>query len=368
MTDEEYMNYALELARKGIGYVNPNPLVGAVIVKEERIIGKGWHEKYKGLHAERNALRNCMEDPCGATMYVTLEPCCHYGKTSPCTDAIIQSKIKKVVIGVLDPNPIIAGKGVDILRSAGIEVVKNVSKEKCEQINEVFFYYIKEKMPFVIMKFAMTMDGKIATKSGLSKWITNETARENVHIDRGRYTAVMVGIDTVLADNPKLTCRIKGKRNPVRVICDTNLRTPLNSFIVETAKDIRTIIATACESREKQNTYKGFGCEIIALPIKDSHIDLNALMIELGKREIDSILLEGGSTLNYACLQLGIVNKVQAYIAPKIFGGENAKTPVGGAGIELVEKAFKLKNPKVSLFGEDILIESEVDKLCLQEL
>jgi diaminohydroxyphosphoribosylaminopyrimidine deaminase / 5-amino-6-(5-phosphoribosylamino)uracil reductase len=368
MTDDDYMNRAIRLAQRGIGKVNPNPLVGAVLVKEGKIIGEGWHEKYGGLHAERNALNNTITNPCGATMYVTLEPCCHHGKTPPCTTAIIQSKISKVVVGVSDPNPLMAGKGIQILRSAGIEVVEQVQREICEQLNEIFFYYIKERKPFLVMKFAMTMDGKIATKAGFSKWITSEMAREQVHFDRNKYTAIMVGVDTVIADNPNLTCNIKGKRNPVRIICDTNLRTPLHSFLVRSAVDTKTIIATSCEDKTIQDNYKQYGCELIILPRKEKHVDLDTLMIELGKREIDSILLEGGSTLNYFSLQQGIVNKVQAYIAPKIFGGANAKTPVGGIGVEQVEKAFRLKNSKVSVFGEDILIESEVDKRCLQEL
>lgn len=368
MTDEMYMGLALKLAEKGIGFVNPNPLVGALIIKDKKIIGQGWHEKYGGLHAERNALANCSVDPDGATMYVTLEPCCHYGKTPPCTEAILQSGIKKVVIGCLDPNPLMSGKGAAILQNAGIEVIIGVLREQCRKLNEVFFHYIKNKTPFVVMKYAMTMDGKIATVSGKSKWITGECARNNVHKDRNRYSAIMVGVGTVLADNPSLTCRIEGGRNPLRIICDTNLRTPFDAVVVNTAKQTTTIIATACEDREKQQSYLELGCEVLVLPQKGKHIDLNVCMRELGGLGIDSILLEGGSTLNFSALQSGIVNKVQAYIAPKLFGGDNAKTPIGGIGIAEVDKCVMLTNQTITLLGEDILIESEVKQLCLQEL
>ncbi len=255
MTDEKYMNLALTHAKKGIGLVNPNPLVGAVIIKERKIIGQGWHERYGGGHAERNALSNCRESPKGATMYVTLEPCCHQGKTPPCTDAIIQNGIKKVVIGCLDPNSMVSGKGVTLLREAGVEVVIGVLEDKCIELNEVFFHYIQTKTPYVVMKYAMTMDGKIATTSGKSKWITGINARENVHRSRNQYSSIMVGVGTVIADNPSLTCRIDGGRNPIRIICDTNLNTPLEATIVTTAKEVRTIIATACNNREKQKLY-----------------------------------------------------------------------------------------------------------------
>lgn len=367
MTDEKYMNYALSLAKKGIGYVNPNPLVGSVIVKNGRIIGEGWHEKYGGWHAERNALSNCLESPADATMYVTLEPCCHYGKTPPCTDAIIQSGIKKVVIGCLDPNALMSGKGAAILRDAGIDVVTGVLQDNCQKLNEVFFHYIKTKTPYVVMKYAMTMDGKIATVSGNSKWITGEKARENVHITRNQYSSIMVGVGTVIADNPSLTCRIHEGRNPIRIICDTDLNTPLDSTVITTANEVKTIIATACNHSEKRKPYLAFGCEILDIKQKDNHLNLNHLMKELGQRGIDSILLEGGSTLNFSALQNMIVNKVQSYIAPKMFGGYQAKTPVGGVGIREVSNCFTLKNQTITWFDEDLLMEGEVDYTCLQE-
>lgn len=366
MTDEYYMRKALNLAEKGCGYTSPNPMVGAIVVKNGEIIGSGYHKRYGDLHAERNALADCRESAEGATIYVTLEPCCHFGKTPPCTEAIINNGIKRVVIGSPDPNPLVAGKGVKILKEHNIEVLENVLRKECDSLNEVFLYYIQNNQPFVVMKYAMTMDGKIATKSGKSKWITGEKARENVQRSRMRYSAIMVGIGTVLADNPMLTCRIPGGRNPIRIICDTSLRTPFSSNIVKTANDVKTIIATACTDKAKHEEYIKRGCEIIAVPKKDGHIDLEVLIKELGERKIDSILLEGGGELNWSALNSGIVNKVQAYIAPKLFGGA-AKSPIMGVGIDSTDKAFILSSPIITKLGDDVLLESEVIK-CSPEL
>lgn len=367
MNDELYMQLALECAIQGIGRVNPNPLVGAVIVKDGEIIGKGYHEKYGEPHAERNALANCITSKQGSTMYVTLEPCCHYGKTPPCTKAIIENGISKVIIGTLDPNEKMAGKGVEKLRKAGIEVVVGVLEEQCKSINEVFFHYITQKTPFVVMKYAMTMDGKISTVTGQSKWITGEMARKNVHQDRNQYTAIMVGIGTVIADNPMLDCRIENGRNPIRIICDSNLRTPIVSNVVKTAKSIRTIIATTKADTDSYKVFLDNNCEILVVPSKDRLIDLQKLMLKLGEMNIDSILLEGGSTLNYSALEGRIVHKVQCYIAPKLFGGDISESPVGGKGFSKISNAVKLKNSTITQIAEDILIESEVDYTCSQE-
>ncbi len=367
MDDELYMEHALKLAVKGIGNVNPNPLVGSVIVKDGKIIGEGYHKKYGDLHAERNALANCIVSPYGATMYVTLEPCCHYGKTPPCTKAIIENRISKVVVGTLDPNEKIIGKGVEILRKAGIEVVVGVLEEKCKTINEVFFHYITKKTPYVVMKYAMTMDGKISTVTGESKWITGEKARKKVHQDRTRYTAIMVGIGTVLADNPMLDSHSENGKNPIRIICDSNLRTPIESNVVKTAKFIRTIIVTTNTDINTQKAYVDNNCEVLVIPPKDKVIDLQKLMVKLGEMSIDSILLEGGSALNFSALESGIVHKVQCYIAPKLFGGGISKSPVGGKGFSEISNVLKLKNSIITQIDQDILIESEVDYSCLQE-
>lgn len=366
MNDLDYMKRALELAKKGIGRVSPNPLVGAVIVKGDQIIGEGYHECYGGLHAERNAFKNCAISPEGATIYVTLEPCCHYGKTPPCTEAIIENKIKRVVIGSSDPNPKVSGNGIKQLRDHGIEVTEGIMEYQCDAINPIFFHYIKTGTPYVTMKYAMTMDGKIATHTGESKWITGEKSRENVHELRNIYTGIMVGINTVLKDDPMLTCRIDDGKNPIRIICDTNLRTPITAKVVTTTDQARTIIATAKTDTNLHKPYLENGCEVLVIGEKDDHIDLKDLMKNLSELKIDSIILEGGAVLNWSALNAGIVNKVKAYIAPKLFGGEDAKSPIGGIGVDIPEQAFKLGPPKTTLIDGDILIESEVI-VCSQE-
>lgn len=366
MTKEDYMKLAVNLAKQGCGFTNPNPMVGAIIVKNNKIIGEGYHERCGALHAERNALLNCCEPPKDSTMYVTLEPCCHTGKTPPCTEAIIKSGISHVVIGSCDPNPLVSGKGIKELRKNNIKVTQGVLEKECDELNYVFFHYIKTKTPYVVMKYAMTMDGKIATKSGKSKWITSKESRERVHKDRHRYSSIMVGVGTILCDDPLLTCRLDNTINPIRIICDTNLRTPLNSKVVTTTSIARTIIATCNNNSSIHQSYKNLGCEILVVPSHNGHVDLTQLTKELGKLQIDSVFLEGGSTLNWPALESGIVNKVQTYIAPKVFGG-TAKSPVEGTGIELPSKSIKLSPPLVTVIGNDILLESEVDNLCLQE-
>lgn len=360
MNDSDYMKMALQLAERGCGYTSPNPMVGAVIVKNEKIIGLGWHERYGEAHAERNALVACTENPKGATMYVTLEPCCHYGKQPPCVEAIMDAGIERVVVGSGDPNPLVSGKGIEMLRKQGISVTEHILQEDCERLNEVFFHYIQTKRPFVVMKYAMTMDGKIATHTGLSKWVTGEIARNHVAKQRHRYTAIMAGIGTILTDDPLLTCRIEGGINPIRIICDTTLRMPLTAKVVSTAEQIPTLIATCCQDKQRHTLYEKKGCCIVPVREKEGHVDLEQLMDLLGERQIDSILLEGGGTLNWSALSCGIVQKVQTYIAPKLFGGQAAKTPVEGIGISSPTSAFRLKNSKILQLGEDFLIESEV--------
>ncbi len=363
--DISYMKRAIELAQKGIGYTSPNPLVGAVIVKNNRIIGEGYHEIYGGPHAEVNAFKNAEEDVEGATMYVTLEPCSHYGKTPPCAKAIVERKISKVVIGMMDPNPIVAGRGIKILEENGIEVITGILEEEVRKLNEIFIKYITTKRPFCILKTAMTLDGKIATSTGNSMWITNEVSRNYVHEIRHRVSGIMVGVGTVLADNPKLTTRLHNKegKNPTRIIVDTTGKTPLDSNVLDISSKARTIIATT----EKANTeiienMKAKGAEIIITPLRNNRIDLNFLMKKLGESGIDSVLVEGGSTLNYSALEEGIIDKVISFIAPKIIGGELAKTPVGGEGIKYVKDAILLDNIQITRFNEDIMIEGYLRK------
>lgn len=363
MTDTEFMREALSLAQNGMGFVNPNPMVGAVIVKNGKIIGKGWHKHYGGLHAERNAFADCDSrgiNCSGADMYVTLEPCCHHGKTPPCTEAIIEHGISRVFIGSRDPNPLVSGQGAEILKNHGIEVIEGILREECDSLNEIFMHYIITKTPFVTMKYAMTMDGKIACYTGESKWITGEAARERVQHERLRHSAIMVGAGTVITDDPMLTCRIENGRDPIRIVCDSNLRIPLSSNIIQTAKNIPTIIATVSEDNSKIQEYISHDCRIINTTPKNGKVDLRELMAILGKEGIDSILLEGGAELNWSALRSGIVKKVQTYISPKLFGGASAASPIGGIGVAYPADAFMLGESNIVRIGEDFLIESRL--------
>lgn len=360
MTDSDYMALALELARRGEGWTAPNPMVGALVVKDGQIIGQGWHERCGQPHAERNALASCTTSPRGATLYVTLEPCCHHGRQPPCTDAILEAGITRVVVGSGDPNPLVAGRGVRILRAHGVEVTEHVLQGVCDKLNEVFFHYIQTGTPFVVMKYAMTLDGKIAAWTGHSQWITGPTARDHVQQQRHRYKGIMVGVGTVLADDPMLTCRLPGCKNPVRIICDSALRTPLTAKIVATARQAPTIFAAGQDIPDRRRALEAADCRVLILGDSAGRVDLPQLMKALGRLEIDSILLEGGATLNWSAIQSGIVQKVQVYIAPKLLGGRDAKSPVAGRGFPDPADAMVLKNSAIVQLGEDILIESEV--------
>lgn len=367
MAEEQFMKRAIELAKQGAGWTAPNPLVGAVVVKNGRVIGEGYHRKYGELHAERNALAACTEDPAGATLYVTLEPCCHYGKTPPCTEIIIEKKIAKVVIGSRDPNPKVAGKGARILREHGIEVVEDYMREACDALNPVFFHYITTKTPYVVLKFAMTLDGKIATRTGASKWITGEAARNHVHQLRGRYAGILAGIGTVLADDPMLNCRIDGAHQPLRIILDSHLQIPMGSRLVRSAKEYPLLIVCNESNRDREEgtsriqKLEEAGAKVWTLPEKNGHPDLNVLMQRLGEEKIDSVLIEGGGTVNEAALKAHIVHHVYAYIAPKIFGGEDAKTPVEGSGIRLPQECANLRLAKITVLLNDMLLEYDVE-------
>lgn len=365
------MKLALNLAEKGRGKVSPNPMVGAVIVKNGKVIGEGYHEKYGSAHGEVNAINNSIEDVKGGTMYVTLEPCSHYGKTPPCVEKIIKNKINRVVIGMVDPNPVVSGDGIKKLKEAGIEVVVGILEKECKKLNEVFIKYITQKKPFGILKIAMSLDGKIATFSGESKWITGEKSRNMVHMLRNEVSGIMVGVETVIKDNPQLTCRLENGKNPVRIIVDSTLRIPMESKVIEEADITETIIATT-EKAEKKKLAKleALGVTILTIKSKENRVDLKELMKALGEKKIDSILIEGGATLNFSAFKEGIVDKVQVYIAPKIIGGEKSKTSVGGSGIEILKNAYKVKNITSRTVEEDILIEGYIEEessICLQE-
>jgi len=370
----EYMHRALELSKQGIGFVNPNPLVGALIVKDNKIIGEGFHEYFGGPHAEINAFSNATQDVQGAIMYVTLEPCSHYGKTPPCANAIVKAGINKVIIGMKDPNPQVAGRGIAILENNGIEVECGVLEDEIKGLNEVFIKYITTRKPFCVLKTAMTLDGKIATTTGHSQWISNSDSRKYVHELRHQYSGIMVGINTVLADNPSLTTR-RHKQNknsdPVRIVVDSKARIPLDSKILNLNSGSQTIIAcTEHAPSDKIEQLKQKGAEVIITTSKNNQVNLDDLMMKLGESGIDSVLLEGGSSLNFSALKEGIVDRVLAFIAPKIFGGQTAKTPVGGDGIGQVNEAFHLDEMNVVKFMDDILISAKIKKggsQCLQD-
>jgi len=359
--DEFYMSRAIELAKKGTGYTSPNPMVGCVIVKEGEIIGEGHHERYGELHAERNALHNCRASPEGATLYVTLEPCCHHGKTLPCTDAIIGHKIKRVVVGAVDENPLVGGKGIKILQDNGIEVKIGIMEKECRVLNEIFFHFIKYNEPFTALKYAVTLDGNIAAGTGDSKWVTGHEARAHVHMLRGRYRGIMIGIETLLQDNPMLNCRGFGGLNPVRIICDSTLRIPLDCRIADTAKEITTIVAYANGSPEKcrQLEHKGICC--VPVPDRQNRVDLTALVQYLGKMKIDSLLVEGGGILNGALLEAGLIHKVYAYLAPKLMGG-SGKHPIAGPGVDFMSDAYELEEVRMQQLGIDYLVEGNLKR------
>lgn len=402
MVEEKFMRRAIELALKGEGFTNPNPMVGAVIVKNGRITGEGYHKRYGTLHAERDALAslpgyrggtgsNPDEKPAqAATMYVTLEPCCHHGKQPPCTDAIIESGISCVVIGSRDPNPLVAGKGVKILRDAGIEVIEDFLRDECDAVNPVFFKYITTKKPYVVLKYAMTMDGRIATKTGASKWITGEQSRDAVQHMRHKYMAIMAGIGTVLADDPMLNVRSKGLESPVRVICDSRLRIPLDCNIVKTAEKYKTIVAYCVgreksydavadgtadkkagleELREKEKQLNEAGVTTVVTPSDNGHVDVSYLTEYLSTRGIDSVLVEGGGTLNDSIIRAGLADRVEVFIAPKIFGGEGARSPVEGIGIEQVSEAAGFILSEVQRHGDDVHLSYIKNReiTCLRE-
>ena len=361
--DIEYMRRAIELAERGVGFTNPNPMVGAVIVKGGKVIGEGWHERCGEWHAERNAFRNCTVPAEGATMYVTLEPCCHYGKTPPCTEAIIEHGVARVVIGMEDPNPLVAGKGIALLREAGIEVVCGVEEEALREQNRVFLKYISTRLPWVALKAAMTLDGKIATRTGDSKWITGAEARACVHELRHRFMAILVGIGTAVADDPLLNCRIEGRgvRQPIRVVVDSNARLSLESQLVQTAEEYRTIVAyTRFAPEERVKALREAGVEMLLCEEKEGLVDVRNLLELLGQFGIDSILLEGGGNLNYTFLSEGLVDELYAFVAPKIVGGMSAKTPVEGTGVEKMADAINLELKNVLNIGDDVLLKLKV--------
>lgn len=360
MTDEQFMQEALRIARNAEGRTSPNPLVGAVVVREGKIVAEGWHRLAGTPHAEIHALNMAGELSRGATLYVTLEPCSHFGRTPPCAKAIVAAGIKRVVAAMTDPNPQVAGRGFEILRAAGIQVDVGILEDEARRLNEVFLKWVTRKLPFVTLKFACSLDGKIATVAGESQWISGIESRKFTHHLRDINDAILVGVGTVLADNPTLTTRLIVGKNPVRVIVDSNARTPLDAKVV-TDKSARTIIATTSNAPiEKISALKNCGVDIITAGDSE-RVDLEILMRELANRELTSVLVEGGGTIHFSMLAAGLVDKIFAFVAPKIIGGVNALTAVEGAGFEKLSDAALLKNLSTERLGDDILIEGYVE-------
>lgn len=361
--DEKYMRLAMQLAGNAIGRTSPNPLVGAVIVKDNRVVGCGWHRKAGTPHAEVHALNQAGELAQGADVYVTLEPCAHYGKTPPCAKALVEAKVKNVYGGLLDVNPKVAGKGFKILEDAGIHVEYGFLQDELRKQNEVFFKWIEHKKPFIVLKAAMTLDGKIATAIGQSKWITNETSRAYGYKLRDIYDGIMVGINTVIEDNPMLTARVDGGKNPIRIVVDSSLKIDINANVVQD-KSAKTIVATT-DKADKDKILKLQAQDVDVIVVdKDENdkVDIEKLLDILGQKNICSILVEGGATLSGSFVAKKLVDKVYFFIAPKIIGGKEAKTPVAGTGILNLQEALALKDIQIEKLEEDILIIGRVDK------
>jgi diaminohydroxyphosphoribosylaminopyrimidine deaminase/5-amino-6-(5-phosphoribosylamino)uracil reductase len=358
MSDIVYMQKALDLAVKGKGRTSPNPMVGAVIVKSGRIIAEGFHKKAGMPHAEISALKKAGMRAKGATLYVNLEPCCHTDKkTPPCTNSIIRAGIKRVVAAMTDPNPNVSGKGLRELRKAGIETNVGILRKEAARLNEVFAKFILKKEPFVILKIAQSIDGKIATAGGESKWITGAKSRQYVHALRNEVDSVLTGIGTVTKDNPSLDCRIRGGRNPFRIIVDSTLKISPKAKLLK-FKDRRVIIATTSKADPSKNRcLASLGASILVVKSRHGKVNLQSLMKELGSLGITSVMIEGGSSIAASAISSRIVDKVLFFVAPKIIGGKNSVSSIGGRSPSVLSNAFQLKNINISKYGEDILIE-----------
>ena len=360
MTDEFYMRRALRLARRGERWVSPNPMVGAVIVKGNRIIGEGYHERFGGNHAEINAIRNASEAVEGTTLYVTLEPCNHYGRTPPCVESIIACKPVRVVMGTPDPNPLVSGKGIEALKNHGIETTVGIREEECRQLNEKFFKFIKTGMPFVTIKFAQTLDGRIASSTGHSQWISSAASLKFAHTLRTIHDGILVGVGTVLKDDPDLTVRLVRGRNPVRIVVDSHLRIPLTARVLKNQEVAKTIIAITSQANlEKRARLEEMGIEMLSIAQDNNgRVNLRELLAELGKRNVSSVLVEGGAEIITSALKEKLADRMVIVIAPKIMG--KGVEAVGDLGIETTADVLRLSYKKVSRRGDDIIIELQV--------
>ena len=356
--DEKYMALALELAEKGRGKVEPNPMVGAVLVKNGEIVGKGYHQIFGGAHAEIHAISEGGTNCKGATLYVSMEPCAHYGKTAPCIDAIINAGITKVVAAVIDPNPITSGRGIQKLKEAGIEVMVGVMEMQAKRLNDSFFKLMQKGLPYVIVKWAMSIDGKIATHTGDSKWITSDESRKYVHTIRGQMDGILVGINTVVRDDPLLTCRIEGGRNPKRIVVDSNALLPINSRLLSTINEGEIIVAVNKNAHPKRvEKLEQMKCKIIQTKDINGHVDLKELFQRLGEMKLTNILVEGGSRVITSVIEGHLADRVMVFVAPIIIGGAGAKSPVLGTGINKMNEAVGISEITVKRLSNDIVIE-----------
>jgi diaminohydroxyphosphoribosylaminopyrimidine deaminase/5-amino-6-(5-phosphoribosylamino)uracil reductase len=363
-TDTKFMREALREARKGLGRTSPNPSVGAVIVRNGKVVARGHHKKAGLPHAEIEALHRLGNEAWGDTLYVTLEPCNHHGRTPPCSEAIVRSRIRRVVVGMKDPNPYVAGGGCEFLQNAGIEVRTGVLEKECRRVNEAYLKFIGSKRPFVMVKTALTLDGWTASATGDSKWITSERSRQFVHRLRDRVDAVMVGIGTVLADDPHLTTRLKGGggRDPLRVVADTRLRTPWGANILDGDSASKTLIAAGNDlSPGDLKRFHEKGALTLQCPIKAGRIDLGVLLDKLGEMSVTSLLVEGGSGITGSLIRERLVDKFYIFKAPKILGGSDGVPMAAGPGARTIEDCLALKDVRLRRFGEDILIEGYPD-------
>jgi diaminohydroxyphosphoribosylaminopyrimidine deaminase / 5-amino-6-(5-phosphoribosylamino)uracil reductase len=358
MSDADYMTPALELAGRGRGWVEPNPLVGAVVVRDGAVVGEGWHEKFGQAHAEVNALRQAGERARGATLYVTLEPCCHFGKTPPCTAAVLAAGVRRVVAAMLDPFPQVAGQGATRLREAGVAVEVGVGEAAARRLNAPYVKRLRTGRPWVHAKWAMTLDGKIATRTGQSKWITGQAARARVHELRGRMDAILVGRGTLVADDPLLTARPPGPRTATRVVLTATADgLPGNCRLLETIQAAPVLVVTQESAVGRVSPWKTLGAEVIGLPAgPDGHLDVKSVLTELGRRGMTHVLVEGGAGTLGTFADAGEIDEVHAFVAPRVFGGSAAPSPVGGLGIAELGRAVALADWQVERVGDDVLI------------